>query len=248
MGVRSILAGIAMVLWASIAQAGEFAERAVIGFSSDGRYFAFEEFGQQDGSGFVYSSIFVVDTRERAWVRGTPFRVVIEDENQPISAARKRAARDAARTLERLKITEPGHLLAANPLTERETNFDRVVISRHAMPASDGNRWHTPYGRVVFSLADFTTNETRCAEFGVERLAGFALRMVDDDGRRTLIHRDARVPQSRGCALGYAISDIIGFDPPDATTARLYVVLVSVFQFGFEGPDRRFIAVPHWTN
>ncbi|MBN9059609.1 MAG: DUF2259 domain-containing protein, partial [Rhizobiales bacterium] len=44
------------------AMAGDFAERSILGFSPDGGRFAFEEFGIQDGSGFPYSNIFVLDT------------------------------------------------------------------------------------------------------------------------------------------------------------------------------------------
>ena len=41
--------------------AGDSAERRAMGFSVDGRYFAFEQFGIQDGSGFPYADIFIVD-------------------------------------------------------------------------------------------------------------------------------------------------------------------------------------------
>ena len=44
------------------AQAGDFAKREIHGFSVDGGLFAFEEYGVQDGSGFPYSNIYVIDT------------------------------------------------------------------------------------------------------------------------------------------------------------------------------------------
>lgn len=43
------------------AVAGDFANRDIIGFSADGSRFAFEEYGQQDGSGFAYSNIYIRD-------------------------------------------------------------------------------------------------------------------------------------------------------------------------------------------
>ena len=54
------------------AQAGDFADRALLGFSPDGRYFALEEYGIQDGSGYPYSNIFLIDTTTDEWVTGTP--------------------------------------------------------------------------------------------------------------------------------------------------------------------------------
>ena len=57
------------------ALAADAADRAIIGFSADGRYFAFEEFGIQDGSGFAYANIFVLDLEDDKWVEGSPVRV-----------------------------------------------------------------------------------------------------------------------------------------------------------------------------
>ncbi len=56
------------------ALAGDRAQIDLIGYSDDGSYFAFEEFGIQDGSGFAYSSIYVVDLVDDSWVVGTPIR------------------------------------------------------------------------------------------------------------------------------------------------------------------------------
>ncbi|RUV10776.1 DUF2259 domain-containing protein, partial [Mesorhizobium sp. M5C.F.Ca.IN.020.32.2.1] len=38
------------------AQAGDVAELEILGFTSDGGAFAFEEYGVQDGSGFPYAN------------------------------------------------------------------------------------------------------------------------------------------------------------------------------------------------
>ena len=76
-----LLAGL---LLSPVARAGDAAEFRAHGFSSDaqGRYFAFEEFGVQDGSGFPYSNIYNVDLEKDAWVDESPVRVTIKEENQ----------------------------------------------------------------------------------------------------------------------------------------------------------------------
>ena len=79
-----VLAGLGRVA------AGDFADREIFGFSPDGGTFAFEEFGVQDGSGFPYATIYVIDTAKDAWVSGTPIRVRIDDETvtvKPFEAA-----------------------------------------------------------------------------------------------------------------------------------------------------------------
>ena len=51
----------AAIAFAGPALAGDRAVIDFIGYSADSRYFAFEEFGIQDGSGFPYSSIYIID-------------------------------------------------------------------------------------------------------------------------------------------------------------------------------------------
>lgn len=47
-------------------------------------------------------------------------------------------------------------------------------------------------------------------------------------------------PASRGCPIGYGISEVIAYHRPSEI---VLIVLVDVFSVGFEGPDRRFLAV-----
>jgi predicted secreted protein len=56
------------------------------------------------------------------------------------------------------------------------------------------------------------------------------------------LHHDSAIPGSRGCPIGYAISDVVTYPRQNDT---VLVVLLSVFKVGFEGPDRRFLAVAY---
>ena len=74
-------------LWIALVAGASAGDRALIdfiGYSDDARYFAFEEFGIQDGSGFAYSSVYVVDLATDSWVLGTPVKVKAEDEAAPL--------------------------------------------------------------------------------------------------------------------------------------------------------------------
>ena len=74
----SVLQGLALSAGLSLAPltalAGESAQFNALGFSDDGRYFAFEQFGIQDGSGFPYSDIFLIDLDTDSFAGGTPVR------------------------------------------------------------------------------------------------------------------------------------------------------------------------------
>ena len=91
------------------------ADRALInmlGYSEDGAYFAFEQFGIQDGSGFPFSEIFIVDLVNDTWVADTPTKVVIDSEEASLADARKQAMDDANSKLTEFKIGVPVQILA----------------------------------------------------------------------------------------------------------------------------------------
>jgi predicted secreted protein len=54
--------------------AADYTHDRVIGFSEDGRYFAFETYGLQRGSGLPFAKLFVVDLDRDARVQGSPIR------------------------------------------------------------------------------------------------------------------------------------------------------------------------------
>jgi predicted secreted protein len=107
-----------LIVATTSATAGDNAERAIIGFSPDGRYFAFEQYGVQDGSGFPFSEIFIVDLDANQWVKGSPFREKAEEDGALVSAARAKSAKAAQKLLTQLKTAEPGEILASQPVTQ----------------------------------------------------------------------------------------------------------------------------------
>ena len=54
------------------ARAGDGSAINVLGFSADGRYFAFEQYGEQDGSGSLYSTITAIEIAGDRLVKGMP--------------------------------------------------------------------------------------------------------------------------------------------------------------------------------
>ncbi|MEQ8658668.1 MAG: DUF2259 domain-containing protein [Hyphomicrobiales bacterium] len=215
------------------ANAAELAEPNIIGYSVDGRYFAFEQFGVQDGSGFAYSEIFVLDLVADRWVPGTPIRKRAVDETERLFDVRAEAMAEAERHLARLHISAAYRTLAATtPMEDGEQERLLTFNPRPILTPIDPPRTMRLERLPMASPRD-------C--FDMVETAGFALTLqVEGDGERT-IHRDERLPYSRACPSNYGISAIV--TPFDRAPGRA-VALISVYQLGFEGLDRRFLAVP----
>ena len=108
------LAASLIVLFA-LALPAAAADRALInmlGYSADGNEFAFEQFGVQDGSGFAFSDVFVVDLVNDKWTYGTPFEVQAEDESKSLGEVRAEAIAKAQDKLDEYKIEVPVQILA----------------------------------------------------------------------------------------------------------------------------------------
>ena len=113
------------------AMAADGAKFRAIGFSKDSNFFAFEQYGVQDGSGFSYADIFVLDIKADDWFKGTPVKTLLEDETGDVSAVRAKAKVDAGPALDAAKIDADAEILAANPFTEVVADRTRVTFHDH---------------------------------------------------------------------------------------------------------------------
>lgn len=236
-------------LWARLAAAGLFGlvaigaaeagDRAVldaIGFSASGEVFVFEEFGVQDGSGFAYSNIYVVDLAADKWIAGSPFRNRSDSEDVALADIRAKSRKQAAAAIAQYSVDVPAEALVINGDADTETDLRHV---RFGMPMSGPKAIHDPRD---LTLAVFdTTAAEPCEDYMEEKPKGFALTLTTG-GDVVELHRDGALPKSRGCALDYGIYGV--FTPFGDYGFERGVALVSVYSFGFEGPDRRFVAVP----
>lgn len=214
------------------AQAGDRAQINLLGFSADGRYFAFEEFGIQDGAGFPYSTIYALDLPKDAWIAGAPFKVRLEDEGAPLAEARSKASRLAAGPLGELPIEVPAAFTALNG--------DGEPGDGQTLPfGPPGLGSEAPATSHELSLSKVTVPApAACATYTSEPIVGFSLQL---NGQT--VYADTRIPDSRNCPLSYRLYGVV--EPvPAGLGAPARVAIVSVYSLGFEGPDRRFIAVP----
>ena len=111
----AILLALALVAGAADARAGDGSAVNVLGFSADGRYFAFEQYGEQDGSGTLYSTITAIEIAGDRLVKGMPVAAIMdpddpalgkEPRDKQLADIRAKAAADAAAMLQQLGISQ----------------------------------------------------------------------------------------------------------------------------------------------
>ena len=245
--VSLLIAGI-VISGPSRAYFGEMGEKAllnIIGYSEDGRYFSFEEYGIQDGSGFAYSSIYIIDLSDDSWVVGTPIRVIDKEMDETSEAvtllanARSEAHEKAQLRLDGLAMNRPAMILAYNGDGELDSDglSLRFGVARHGMNPSLSD--------YMLNLESFNAQTAlSCVEWFSKPAVGFLLKLVNaQSGIEEEIYRDKVLSRSRGCASSYKISGI--YIPYEASDISDAVTLISVFGRGFEGAiDRRYIVVP----
>lgn len=223
----------AVLLIATNCFAGDYATLNVIGFSKDGRYLAFEEFGTQDGSGFPYSNIYFIDTTKNAYAAPS-IAVRIDKESADESMARKRSAFLAAKRLRQLRIVKDniGVHVVSHLMTD--LTFDKGDPRVVKFAEEIGSMYRRGDLELVLKETPIKTKD--CEVYELEtNLLELTLVNNEDDTRKTL-QKDTTLPTGRGCALNYELQDVYLYENFIATFVRYFTP-------GFEGPDMRFMAV-----
>ena len=206
--------------------AGDYAELNVIGFSKDGRYLTFEEYGIQDGSGFPYSNIYFVDVEKNAFA-APRIAVRIETETADELAARKRSAALAAKVLTRFRIVKGnvGKLVLSHLMTDFtfEGSPDKASTVRFAEEVGSMFR----RGDYELSLTKRSIKTKECEAFGDDtKLLELGIRDLDADSFKYL-QKDTSLPGSRGCPIDYRVRAVYLYK-------GFVTVFIGVFTQGFE--------------
>jgi predicted secreted protein len=242
--LRAALRGI-VVLFTFLALpvlAGDRANLNVFGFSLDGQYFAFEEYGYQDGSGFAFSNIYLIDLDRDVWVSGSPFRLMAETEEEHLYTIREQNYEAAQEALHSAGIDYPAEIAALNGDGERG-NDGRTI--RFGLPSYGLSEPQDDYTIAIETFP--ATSPEPCEDYMGQAPLGFALTVTSAE-REEEIYRDDTLPASRGCPWDYRLFAVL--TPSASSALDRSVVIVSTYPHGFEGPDRRFVAIPFelWTE
>lgn len=218
------------------ASAADSSSLNVLGYSPDGKVFAFEEYGIQDGSGFPYSSIFFLDIDKDEFVAGTPIRVRLDDETASLAAVRAQAKAKADPLVAKFKLgAHPGVMVAYNPTSEADSNPHRLRYHSFLQSPPSDQPSTLELTEKEFPPVNDCLNMTG-------NFTGFSLKLTEHGGKHVdrLVHEDKQIPKSRTCPNGYRIGAVIA--PVTLDAPQIAMIVVS--SFGFEGNNQRWIAVP----
>ncbi|MEP6432260.1 MAG: DUF2259 domain-containing protein, partial [Lentilitoribacter sp.] len=189
------------------ATAGDFAEFRSLGFSKDGKVFGFEQFGVQDGSGFPYAERYFIDTATDRYIKGTPFRIRIEDENATLHQARQMAKDASQAIMNSYDIgVEHASILAFNPSTEKSADPYLITFQSFSYEPNPNSP-----NELNLELIDLTPSKD-CENITPDA-KGFKLVLSNDDSKTSsIVHEDKSVPKSRNCPIDYQISGALAFN------------------------------------
>ncbi|MDM8546507.1 DUF2259 domain-containing protein [Candidatus Venteria ishoeyi] len=226
----------------SSAQAGDAAQLEFIGFSKDGKYMAFEQYGIADGIGAPYSEIHLIDVAKNKYLV-RPFKTgpsemhVIEDPEQSDTAleqVRTLSAKAAQTALKKYGLLEKSRLagkhLIHHPLYD--TGVDPLKV-QFAL--------QTPLAGLAFDEYALTlkqkTLKQDCYGFGKAKIFTLRVAPAGTEEQAQVLQEDRILPKSRDCPLSYKIADVYLYKE------KSLVVFINMFYPGFEGQDMRYLAV-----
>lgn len=251
--MRQLLLAFLCILFAATAPAAAREQSdapivEVIGFSPDGRYFAYEQYGYDLASDALDAAIFVIDRETNKAVDGFPFGFIAADPanaNKPdidletlraedgtpdLGKLRKLVREEATTRLTYLDIGTQGRRLAGIPLTQRApASDDTAPISFVVAPTIPSA---IPDQQLTYNIAaGFKDAPPDCVNAALparDQIIAFTL----SSGRsllqaETLARKEHRVDWTMApdtCPVGIWISDIIA--PPDTGSGKTTLLVL----------------------
>ncbi len=226
-----------LAIWGQNARGAENSQVVPIGYSQNGRYFAYEEYGRDDVQKSVYSRIYMVDLEEISQVVGTPVFNRAEQDRLSLFQVRAQTRQDAQVYLDSLKITHPAIIAAM--IGDGQADADRSHIS-FGVPSMQVSG--KIVGRYDLSLETFeTASAMDCDPYLDQPPQGMKL-VMENFGTTLEAYKDGVLSRSRECPFAYQLTGVVL--PFAATDISNSVALVSVLTRGLTGVQRHFLAIP----
>ena len=245
------------------ARAADAAALKVLGFSPDGRYFGFMQYGPQWEAERFHAEVFVIDVNRDRFVAGVPLRIIAkmkddatDDNIAPhlkafLASVQKRATNQFGQH----KISKPGALLARFAEAKADEHSSGSETPAKGAGTDTISAKHPVLGELKLNLETKTIDWPKASRLGAHKEAtscaeemdpekGAAFRLtLERAGRSIVLHDDKTIPLSRNCTIGYGIVEVHALDRPDGKVAL--AVMLGMHSRGFEGSDRLFLAVTH---
>jgi len=235
--MRYVLVLSLMISFPSLVHGGDEATLHFIGFSPDGQYLAFEQFGWYDGSGFPYSEIVFVNVPKNSFVC-TPILVSL-DEDEWDESARDRAREHAHERFLDLGIIEgnTGYHLKTQARHEPDIDPHFVRLSGSDLPLDSLGKYFQYAVRLT--EIEYDIPDDLPLAYGPPQMLELSIE-APDILDPLILQRDSELPSRRANVLSYHISDVYLYRHEENT---YIAVFISYMQPGFEGPDFRYMVV-----
>lgn len=220
----------------------------ILGFSPDGRYFAYEQYGYDLASDALDAAIFVIDRETNRAAEGFPFGFIADqpdNTNRPeidldslrteegapeLGKIRKLVREEAAAKLLALEIGSQGRRLAGVPMTQRSpgdgkgTPLKFIVTPTIPSAIPDQQLLYTIAAKITDTLADCVNAAPPARDVAVT----FAIDAERTYPETKTVARKEHVfswPIAQDdCPAGLWISDVIA--PPDASPEKPVLLVV----------------------
>ena len=200
-----ILLGLAVGAQATMAR--DAAELKVLGFSPEGRYFAFEQRGTSEDASYSVTTVIDVETGRQIKGSRTSFS---NEEGKRLAKTGKATAKQ----IKKLKISVRDLMTISVRGFDAEP-FDEASIKSFALPT----KWFGPESWLVLRQFKMVT---RCQNKEASPV-GFGL-ALERKGAATRLSHDVSIPLMRGCPTQYRIADAHARRAPDGAVALAVIV------------------------
>ncbi|MBB3591128.1 putative secreted protein [Rhizobium sp. BK529] len=217
--------------------AGDIANIQPVGFSADGKVFAFQEFGMKNGK-VPYSDTYFINTDTGENLEETPFHLELTDKDADLSKARRQNLTAARKQMDKYDLlTNPGLIAAFNPPTELGSPMKTI---RYTTLATDG----LARGAYTLLLGDAQVATPDACKTLNNHVVGFTLQLIEKDGapNRQIVHQDKAIPADRGCPVEYRMGGALVYQPEAGRP--VHIALILALSAAPDGRNGRWIAVP----
>jgi len=201
---------------APISKAGDASHLELIGFSQNGTYVAFAQFGNNDSTVryYIYTSFVSVKNNQLE----AEIRTVVNDATMAQLSAKAKTQTATAMRKYGIVSGNQGRFIGVTPPNMGSTISEFFALDRNYGLSIDTKP--APYTK------DYCNDAPQL----------LIVKLMVDGGQTRDLQRDTRLPASRNCAYGYELRSAHLY-------GRSLAVFVSYKTRGFEGPDSRWMVV-----
>lgn len=222
------------LLYYTLSWAGDAASLNFIGFSEQGKYLAFQQYGITAGQGAAFSEFFIVDVPNNRY----SIRPIITEkmDADTTTAARKENLTEAEARIEEYQIIEGnyGDHVIARAFSDVGAMPKKARFSVDAPLAGISNKTYS----VILKEKQ---GNAECYNLADSKM--FTLILLNEQTNESRVLQDDKsVPNSRACPLNYRIQDVYVYNKKNIA------VFLNMYQLGFEGINMRYLVVTGTLN